>query len=161
MNSIRVDGWRSSIRFDAAHIIPGHPKCGHLHGHTYALHAEIHGDIDPTSGFIMDFGLVKGVLREVADRLDHQVLIQAKSPRFAPSIAAGQVDFEIDGKRYSLPEQDVQLLDVEASTAEAMAQWVADELMRTVVFPPNVRRLDIGFDESYGKGAWATRMLNS
>src|SRR5205823_4766741 len=83
MPSIRVDGWRSGIRFDAAHVIPHHPRCGRLHGHTYGLHAEVHGDLDPRTGFVLDFGTVEQVLRDVADRLDHHVLVQAKSPHFS------------------------------------------------------------------------------
>ncbi len=159
MASIRVDGWRSGIRFDSAHVIPHHPKCGRLHGHTYALHAEVHGDVDPSTGFVMDFGTVKDVLREVADRLDHHVLVQTKSPHFSVTDRAGGVLFTIAGKEYSVPTPDALLLPIEATTAEAMAEYVADEVLRLVEFPPTVRRLDIGLDETYGKGAWATRML--
>jgi 6-pyruvoyltetrahydropterin/6-carboxytetrahydropterin synthase len=159
MASIRVDGWRSGIRFDSAHVIPHHPKCGRLHGHTYALHAEVTGDVDPTTGFVMDFGTVKDVLREVADRLDHHVLVQTKSPHFSVREAKDGVAFEIGAKRYEIPLPDAHLLPLEATTAEALAEYVADEVVRLVEFPPTVRRLDVGLDETYGKGAWATRVF--
>ncbi|MEO6665623.1 MAG: 6-pyruvoyl tetrahydropterin synthase family protein [Nitrospiria bacterium] len=159
MASIRIDGWRSGIRFDAAHVIPHHPKCGRLHGHTYALHAEVSGDIDPATGFVMDFGTVKDVLRQVADRLDHHVLVQAKSPHFQVVRHGPQVAFNIGKKHYAIPEEDALLLPIEATTAEALAEYVADEVISLVQFPPTAKRLDIGFDESYGKGAWATRAL--
>lgn len=159
MASIRVDGWRSGIRFDAAHVIPHHPKCGRLHGHTYALHAEVSGDIDPRTGFILDFGTVKDALREVADRLDHHVLVQTKSQHFAPRKTGTSVHFEVGLKHYAIPEEDALLLPIEATTAEALAEYVADEILSIVQFPPTAKRLDVGFDESYGKGAWATRVL--
>lgn len=159
MASIRVDGWRSGIRFDAAHVIPHHPKCGRLHGHTYALHAEVHGDVDPQTGFILDFGTVKDALRHVADELDHHVLVQAKSPHFDVTHRQGQVAFNIGMKHYVLPEPDALLLPLEATTAEALAEYVADQLLAIVHFPPTAKRLDVGIDETYGKGAWATRML--
>lgn len=159
MPSIRVDGWRSGIRFDAAHVIPHHPKCGRLHGHTYALHAEVHGDVDPATGFVVDFGEVKSVLRDIADRLDHHVLLQTKSRHFTTSKDGAQVRFDVGTKRYALPEEDVLLLPIEATTAEALAEHVADEILALVKFPPTAKRLDVGFDESYGKGAWATRVL--
>lgn len=161
MASIRVDGWRSGIRFDAAHVIPHHPKCGRLHGHTYALHAEVHGDVDPKTGFVMDFGEVKQVLRDVADRLDHHVLVQAKSEHFTPMKRGTQYHFELGLKHYVLPEEDVLLLPIEATTAEALAEFVADEILALVRFPATAKRLDVGFDESYGKGAWASRVLNA
>jgi len=159
MASIRVDGWRSGIRFDAAHVIPHHPKCGRLHGHTYALHAEVHGEVDPKTGFVMDFGTVKDALRDIADRLDHHVLVQAKSPHFQVKKTGPSYHFELGLKHYALPEEDVMLLPIEATTAEALAEYVADEIVSAVSFPPTVKRLDVGFDESYGKGAWASRVL--
>lgn len=159
MSSIRVDGWRSGIRFDAAHVIPHHPKCGRLHGHTYALHAEVHGDVDPQTGFILDFGDVKDALRKVADEMDHHVLIQARSPHFQPKESAEGVEFVIAKKRYHVPKPDALLLPIEATTAEALAEHVADRLMAIVRFPPTAKRLDVGIDETYGKGAWATRKL--
>lgn len=159
MPSIRVDGWRSGIRFDAAHVIPHHPKCGRLHGHTYALHAEVHGEVDPASGFVVDFGEVKRVLREIADRLDHHVLVQAKSPHFTVVERGDAVEFAIGAKRYVVPRADAELLPIEATTAENLAEHVADEILRLVAFPDTAQRLDVGVDESYGKGAWTTRLL--
>jgi 6-pyruvoyltetrahydropterin/6-carboxytetrahydropterin synthase len=159
MPSIRVDGWRSGIRFDAAHVIPHHPKCGQLHGHTYALHAEVHGDVDPATGFVVDFGIVKDVLREVADRLDHHVLVQTKSPHFSVVERGDGIGFTIGKKHYALPRVDAELLPIEATTAENLAEFVADEIVRIVRFPATAKRLDVGVDESYGKGAWATRAL--
>lgn len=159
MPSIRVDGWRSGIRFDAAHVIPHHPKCGRLHGHTYALHAEVHGDLDPRTGFVLDFGEVKSVLRDIADRLDHHVLVQTKSPHFQIKKIGSRVEFDVGMKHYSLPEEDALLLPLEATSAEALAEHVADEIVAMVDFPATAKRLDVGFDESYGKGAWATRDL--
>lgn len=159
MASIRVDGWRSGIRFDAAHVIPHHPKCGRLHGHTYALHAEVHGDVDPATGFILDFGTVKDALRMVADRLDHHVLVQGKSPHFQVTKRRDQVHFEIGLKHYALPEVDVELLPIEATTAEALVEYIADEILTLVQFPPTARQLNVGIDETYGKGAWTTRVL--
>ena len=159
MASIKVDGWRSGIRFDAAHMIPHHPKCGRLHGHTYALHAEVTGEVDPATGFIMDFGIVKEVLRRVADDLDHHVLIQTKSPHFEITRRHDQVAFTVGLKHYVFPEVDTRLLPIEATSAEALTEWVADEILATVEFPRNVRRLDVGLDETYGKGAWVSRLL--
>ena len=73
-----MDGWRSNIRFSSAHIIHEYEKCGRLHGHTYAIHAKIYGEPD-SKGIILDFSILKEKLREIADELDHKVLIPEKS----------------------------------------------------------------------------------
>lgn len=159
MASIRIDGWRSSIRFDAAHMIPGHPKCGRLHGHTYAIHVEVHGT-QGASGFIMDFGEVKSALKRIADRLDHHVLLPAKSPHARLTMGPGAVTFDALGKRYEIPREDAELLPIEHTSAESLAEHVADLLLAEVRFPANVTRVEIGVDESYGKGAWTTRAIS-
>lgn len=56
--------------FSAAHFIPGHAKCGKMHGHNYKVRAEIEGKVNKDGGMVVDFGKVKEVLR----RFDHQTL---------------------------------------------------------------------------------------
>ena len=31
---------------DCAHMLPGHPKCGQLHGHTYTVEVVVEGKVD-------------------------------------------------------------------------------------------------------------------
>ena len=150
---IRVDGWRSGIRFDAAHFIPGHPKCGRLHGHTYALHCVARGE-PGDHGFVLDFGAVKDALRALADRLDHKVLVPTRSAEFTVDEGKTEVVFVVQGKRYVLPRTDVELLPIPRSTAEDLAAYAASELLRGLHVPPNVREIEVGVDETYGKGAW-------
>ena len=55
--------------FDSMHLLPGHPKCGVPHGHTYRVAVEVEGPI--VDGMVMDFGLLKRSLREILKPLDH------------------------------------------------------------------------------------------
>lgn len=58
--------------FEAAHFLPDYAgKCQRLHGHTYKVEIEIEGPVKP-DGMVMDFSVLKGVLRSVD--LDHQLL---------------------------------------------------------------------------------------
>jgi 6-pyruvoyltetrahydropterin/6-carboxytetrahydropterin synthase len=52
-------------------------KCNnpHGHGHTYELEVAVEGEIDPETGYLMDFGDLKRTVREaVVDRLDRRNL---------------------------------------------------------------------------------------
>jgi 6-pyruvoyltetrahydropterin/6-carboxytetrahydropterin synthase len=63
--------------FDAAHWLPNVPdghQCGRMHGHTYRVRLTVAGEVDPTSGFVIDFGDLKGKAKPVIDSLDHTVL---------------------------------------------------------------------------------------
>jgi 6-pyruvoyltetrahydropterin/6-carboxytetrahydropterin synthase len=57
---------------DCAHTIPGHPKCGSLHGHTYKVELIIEGETRDSRGMIVDFGRMKRDLREVLAKFDHR-----------------------------------------------------------------------------------------
>lgn len=62
--------------FDSAHFITDHPgKCENLHGGRYNLNVKIKGRIDPLTGFVIDYGYLKKVVKQqVIDKLDHQTL---------------------------------------------------------------------------------------
>lgn len=62
--------------FDSAHFITDHPeKCENLHGGRYTLNVKVKGRIDPLTGFVIDYGYLKAVVKKrVIERLDHQTL---------------------------------------------------------------------------------------
>ena len=62
--------------FDSAHFITDHPgKCENLHGGRYNLIVKVAGRIDPLTGFVIDYGYLKSVVKQrVINRLDHQTL---------------------------------------------------------------------------------------
>jgi 6-pyruvoyltetrahydropterin/6-carboxytetrahydropterin synthase len=66
-----------TFRFDAAHLLPRVPeghKCRRLHGHSYEIDLSLEGEVDPESGWLVDFGDIAKVARPVFDRLDHYYL---------------------------------------------------------------------------------------
>ncbi|MBI3098291.1 MAG: 6-carboxytetrahydropterin synthase [Planctomycetes bacterium] len=57
---------------DSGHLLPGHPKCGVPHGHTYKVELTVEGPLQ--NGMVMDFSDVKGHLKTVMGELDHRDL---------------------------------------------------------------------------------------
>jgi 6-pyruvoyltetrahydropterin/6-carboxytetrahydropterin synthase len=57
---------------DCAHFLPGHPKCGTMHGHTYKVEVVIEGE--NKAGMIIDFADLKKAVRETLGRFDHRLL---------------------------------------------------------------------------------------
>jgi 6-pyruvoyltetrahydropterin/6-carboxytetrahydropterin synthase len=55
---------------DCAHYLPGHKKCGTLHGHTYRIELIIEGE--KKAGMIIDFGDLKALLWETLALFDHR-----------------------------------------------------------------------------------------
>jgi len=150
---LEINGWSSKITFSATHLIPGHYKCGRLHGHDYAINAIIEGEMGP-DGVIMDFIRVKEFLRVVAGELDHRILMPSKDP--GVEVGGQFVEYSAEGKRYQFPVADCAVLDIAVASAESLALFVMERLLATVDFPENVRRVEIGVDEGEGQGAWTT-----
>ncbi len=55
---------------DCAHHLPGHPKCGRNHGHTYRIELVIEGRA--SGGMVVDFNELKARTREVLAVYDHR-----------------------------------------------------------------------------------------
>ncbi len=63
--------------FDSAHALPNVPdehKCKRVHGHTYRLKVFIEGKLDPKLAWVMDFAVIKEVIKPVIDVIDHRYL---------------------------------------------------------------------------------------
>ncbi|GAA0254368.1 6-carboxytetrahydropterin synthase QueD [Saccharothrix mutabilis subsp. mutabilis] len=63
--------------FEAAHRLPEVPeghKCARLHGHSYRVTVHVEGPVDPTAGWVMDFGDVKAAFKPLEEQLDHHYL---------------------------------------------------------------------------------------
>lgn len=66
-----------SFTFEAAHTLPNAPeghKCRGMHGHSYRVDVHATGEVDPETGWLMDFGELRDAVDPVIAELDHQVL---------------------------------------------------------------------------------------
>lgn len=55
------------------HVPPGH-KCARLHGHSFRVEIHVEGEVDPHTGWVMDFADIKRAFQPLFDRLDHHCL---------------------------------------------------------------------------------------
>jgi len=60
--------------FDSMHSLPGHPKCGVPHGHTYTVELVVEGPV--VDGMVIDFDIMKTGLRNLLKSWDHTDLNQ-------------------------------------------------------------------------------------
>ncbi|MDZ4723571.1 MAG: 6-carboxytetrahydropterin synthase QueD [candidate division Zixibacteria bacterium] len=62
------------FRFEASHRLdhlpPSHP-CYNLHGHSYRVLIQVHGKVDETTGFLIDYADIKRIVDPIVSRLDH------------------------------------------------------------------------------------------
>jgi len=149
---IEIDGWMAKLRFSACHFIPNHPKCGCLHGHTYAISVRIEGE--QVGDFIIDFERVKGIVNELCDRLDHRVLIAEKDSRLRIG-KKKEVSVEIieSNKRYVLPSEDVVFLPTTSVSAEDLCKYFNSGIAKALRGVDNIKKIHVRVDEGIGQGA--------
>lgn len=64
------------FQFEAAHVVPGHPLCGNLHGHSWTVEVFVKGEVQKVPyNFVVDFGEIKKVWQDLFERLDHSLLV--------------------------------------------------------------------------------------
>jgi len=81
---------RVEAGFAAAHFLTEyHGKCERLHGHNYLVRAYAKGEDLAAAGMLVDFGILKGCLRDVCDGLDHSCLND--NPAFEGSPSAERI----------------------------------------------------------------------
>ena len=151
---IEIDGWMAKLRFSACHFIPDHPKCGCLHGHTYAVSVKLEGELK--GEFIIDFETIKGIVNRICDRLDHKVLIAEKDPRLLIK-KSDSVSIEIikSKKRYVLPSEDIIFLPTRSASAEDLCQYFTTNIKTALDSSgvDNINKITVRVDEGIGQGA--------
>ena len=55
---------------DSAHYLPGHGKCGRVHGHTYKIEVVVEGEVRE-NGMVIDFYDLKKGIKETLQEYDH------------------------------------------------------------------------------------------
>lgn len=155
MSAVRTI-YAGGLTFDYAHMIPGHAKCGRLHGHTSRVRAAVTGELDEL-GMVIDFGVLKHTLEDVLDALDHRLLVNR---RYVEDDCDGRLRIEYlrdNGPHcLDLPADEVVLLEGEP-TIEAIADLVLERLCTELVRRGYcAQRIEVECTEGEAKGAIAS-----
>lgn len=83
MNILKMKLKAVNNRFEASHNLLNYDgDCANLHGHSYRLDVEVEGAVDPSTGMVCDFKVLKKAIRAVTDQFDHKYIndIMDKNP---------------------------------------------------------------------------------
>jgi 6-pyruvoyltetrahydropterin/6-carboxytetrahydropterin synthase len=155
-----IDGWKTNIRFSACHVLLRHDKCSRIHGHSYAIHLDILGEVDENN-MLADFGKLKKTIRKIAEEMDHRALIPTENPDIILEMDAepDNVILNMQGKIYSFPKTDVVFLPILTTTVEELSKYCLSRFLYDVDLPEGVKKISIGVDEGAGQGAWSSRVI--
>ena len=146
---------RQRLKFAAAHMATFAETLEPLHGHNYSVALEAEGQLAAT-GWVIDFGVLKRIGRELCDRLDHHFLLQLHSRSLEMRIIDGAWEIGFGDKHYRLPAEDVLPLPIANSTAELIAEWLWGEVTQALreAGVQTIQRLGVGVEEAPGQTGW-------
>ncbi len=118
-----------NLSFSAAHFITLAGNYEPLHGHNYALHADLTGEDLLEDSYLLDFGVAKSILRTLIAPLNHRFLLPLHNPFMDVRQEGAEWEIRLrDGTRYIMPDSSVAALDVDNATAERLAEYFAQRL---------------------------------
>lgn len=124
----------TQAHYDAAHSLRNHPgKCARLHGHRYVVEVALQARELDGAGMAMDFSDLKAILRELAERLDHQNLNEIPPFDRVESSAENQARWFFEEIRARLPEEHREGL-LYARVWESPTQWA--QYGSVAILPP-------------------------
>jgi 6-pyruvoyltetrahydropterin/6-carboxytetrahydropterin synthase len=154
----RVSVAKEYLSFSSAHFITlaGH-QCESLHGHNYRVGVTVEGALDPECGFVVDFAVLKRVLRPLVEAMDHRVLLPTANPKLVLREAddALQVDY-LGARRFRFPRSNCALLPIANTTAEMIAEHLAHRVGEALAKEslPALESLEIEVEESAGQSGY-------
>lgn len=138
--------------FSAAHFITFDERCERLHGHNYHVAAEVFGPLNEDY-LVVDFLAVRDELQQIANELDHYVLLPKEHQQIEVREVEGEVTVAFEDRRWTFPAGDCRLLPVANTTAELLAAHIGRRLKLALAFRCGMEdvRLRVELDECDGQ----------
>lgn len=151
--SIELD--KEYFKFSAAHfLIFPDGSAERLHGHNYRVFVEIDAALS-RFGLVIDFKMVKPVVREICDELDEHWLVPGLHPVLQHGLRSdGIVEVRYLERYYAAPKEDVIVMPINNTSSENLATWFGHELHTRLArkFPDvEVARLRVAVEETSGQ----------
>src|SRR5206468_3871632 len=106
--------------------------------------------------FVFDFVVLKKVMKQLCDDIDHVVLLPLESTRVQVAVDGEVVNVSVDGKpRYVFPKKDCALLPIPNTTVEMLAKLLTDRLKAEIdrMGSRGVTAIEMEVEENFGQSA--------
>ena len=157
----RVRVTKDHLVFSAAHFITyGGGICERLHGHNWRTAVELVGPLDENR-YVFDFIALRDALQHIVDELDHHVLLPTEHDQIHVTADGNEVEVTFADRRWLFPREDCVLLPIANTTAELIAQWIAERLIADQLTPTRgIESIQVEVEENFGQWAIYRRELS-
>lgn len=146
------------LKFASSHMATLGDDLEPLHGHNYLVQCRVEGDLT-SDRWVIDFSALKRAVREVCDSLDHRFLLQRQSPLLEIEEGADAWTVRFGEREYRFPAADVVSLPIENTTAELLAEYIAETVVGRLQASghANIRRIAVDVEEMPGQSGGYAR----
>ena len=114
------------------------------------------GAIDEDGWYVLDFSLVKRLMRQLCDEIDHKVLLPLENPKLGIVTRDQTVSVDYEGAlRYVFPARDCALLPIPNTTVEMLARHLATRFLTELGADTvaHLTAIEMEVEESFGQSA--------
>ena len=148
---------KQDMIFSAAHFITYNgDTCERLHGHNYRVAVDVKGPLDENH-YVIDFIALRDTLQSIVFELDHHMLLPTKHSKIEVRADEHEVEAKFQDRRWVFPAGDCVLLPLENTTAELLACYIGQRMLRTLADKTGAKtaHLRVAVDENQGQwGIW-------
>ena len=143
--------------FASAHFITfeGH-RCETLHGHNYRVGVVLEGALDEETWYVLDFSVVKRIMRQICNEIDHKVLLPLENPKLGITPSDTSVAVAYQGTpRYVFPARECALLPIPNTTVEMLGRHLCKRLLAELgtANTAHLTAVELEVEESFGQSA--------
>lgn len=156
---------KESFKFNAAHFIAYKGFRERLHGHNYRMSVRMKGDRIGTDGYVIDFGVMKKMAKDICKRMNEHFIVPTRSDVLdidSTDERALRIVCE-DGSRFEFPKSDVLMLPIVHSSVEEISAYITDQLLAKVgvdtLRSRGIHTIQVSVSEAPGQEATLTRCL--
>lgn len=152
-----IDIGKDYLSFSAGHFtLFSASERENLHGHNFQVQCAVTTPVG-ADGLSFDYKLLKRILRELCDQLDHCVLLPQFSPYLRIESEEGRVFAWFADECIPFLERDVLLLPVRNATIEELAALLLERLRkRPVLSLWELCSIELGVSSGVGQWAYAS-----
>ncbi len=141
--SVAID--KIAAHFSASHALISDDIEEGLHGHNYQVGIEIEGKPD-SDDIIIDFLYLDKMLNNLLSEWDHYVLLPLNNPNMEVNVRENNLDIEYGIRFYSIPNDEVKVLDCTNVTTEALTRLLGEKVqnqLKETEFWQRIERINI------------------
>lgn len=149
----RVEVSKEAFSFAAAHFITfAGDICERLHGHNYGVRVTVEGPLDENR-YVVDFIALRDAVLEITGELDHHVLLPSEHAEIRVSQDERETTARFRDRRWVFPNEDCVMLPVVNTTAEEIAQVIAQRIRERTAekFGKALAWIEVAVDENHGQ----------